>query len=235
MSLGSLLWWGIADVQVPHPELRAALRAAGFAVPLPLPSTTVVEQRAVRAWTARQERRIRPSTLIPEEELAPLRAVYRELHLAIDLSRLIRRLVEHIPGAVQVRVEGGLVFAPPEAHAELLRLRTLIRDLPLAPESAAPAAHLIAVADTPETRADLAEAVMAGLLQELNALNRGVDRLQANDRVVRPDTINDRQIQVRTVAERAHTHAGLLTAAQQETLAAAVEGLEQRLVRLAKR
>jgi hypothetical protein len=189
----------------------------------------LVEQRARRAWTQRQGRVTgRPA----EEELAPLRAVYRELHIGRDLTRLIVRLVADIPGAVRVRTEGGLIVAPPPSLAALLRLRTLIRNLPLAPESPTPAAYLVPVADTPEARADLAEAVTTGLLQDLALLNRGVDHLQAKSRVMQSGTIRDRQAQVRAIVARAEAHAELLTAAQREALTVAVDALERRLARL---
>jgi hypothetical protein len=141
--------------------------------------------------------------------------------------------VERIPGAVGVRLDGGLVFAPPEALPDLLRVRTLIGSLPPT-DAATPALYLVALADEPVTRADLAAAVTAGLLQDLAALEHDLNRLQVGGRHIRPPTVARRQVQVQAVARRAQAHAGLLGEAQRTAVEAALNALERRLAEMGR-
>jgi hypothetical protein len=215
--LGYLCWWNLGDVRVAHTELHAALQVAGFPVTLTPPTAHAVEQRVLRAAGGRAA------------DLEALRAQYQDTHVAIDLTRLLGQIVERIPGAVGVRLDGGLVFAPPEALPDLLRVRTLIGSLPTM-KGAAPALYLAAQADEPVTRADLAAAVTAGLLQDAAALEHDLLRLQVGGRHIRPPTLARRQAQVQAVARRVEAHAGLLGETQRAAVEAALTALERRLV-----
>ncbi|HEU4325491.1 MAG TPA: hypothetical protein VFS21_20265 [Roseiflexaceae bacterium] len=145
-----------------------------------------------------------------------------------SLSRLLVQAVERIPGAVGVRREGGVIFAPPAAHADLARLRAVLLRLPTTEDTPA-ALHLAPVADTREGRTEIAAAVTAGLMQDLAALGRELAHLQSKARTIRPDTLAERQVRLQALHDRAQLHAGLLAEAQREAIAAAVAVLARRI------
>ncbi|HEU4325704.1 MAG TPA: hypothetical protein VFS21_21370 [Roseiflexaceae bacterium] len=145
-----------------------------------------------------------------------------------SLSRLLVQAMERIPGAVGVRREGGVIFVPPAAHADLARLRTVLTRLPTTEDTPA-ALHLVPVADTREGRAEIAAAVTAGLMQDLAALGRELAHLQSKARTIRPDTLAERQVRLQALHDRAQLHAGLLTKAQRGVVTAAVAALARRL------
>jgi phytoene/squalene synthetase len=88
------------------------------------------------------------------------------------------------------------------------------------------------VEDEPQTRDHLAEAVMAGLLQDLAALERDLGRLLRRGRVKLPETLSARRVQVQAAHALVATHAGLLAVAQQASVQEALDRLERRLTEL---
>jgi hypothetical protein len=220
--LGYLFWWELHDVRIPHTELRQRLDEAGFRVPLDPPTPHMVEQRVQREAQRTADQ--------PGADTAALRARYDGMHIARDVTRVLVILVAGIGGAVGVRSDGKLMFAPSEVYADLVRLRTLVRALPTADRP--PVLFLVAVEDEPQTRDHLAEAVMAGLLQDLAALERDLGRLARRGRVKLPETLADRRVQVQAATDRVATHTGLLAVAQQATVQEALDRVEHRLTEL---
>ncbi|HEU4329342.1 MAG TPA: hypothetical protein VFS21_39760 [Roseiflexaceae bacterium] len=147
---------------------------------------------------------------------------------ADTLSRLIVQAVERIPGAVGVRREGGVIFAPPAAHADLTCLRTVLVRLPTTEDTPA-ALHLAPVADTREGRAEMAAAVTAGLMQDLAALDRELVYLQSRGKATRASTLDERQRRLQTLMARAAAHEALLTEGHQQAVTAVVAALARRL------
>ncbi|HEU4329292.1 MAG TPA: hypothetical protein VFS21_39505 [Roseiflexaceae bacterium] len=143
-------------------------------------------------------------------------------------SRLLVQAIERVPGAVGVRPEGGVVFAPHAAEPHLERLRDALAGL--ATTDPTPAGlYLLTVASTPENRAMLAETVTAGLLQDIAALGRELDHLQTKSSLIRPRTLDDRLVRLQALRERAAFHTALLTKVQRGVVTAAVAALARRI------
>ncbi|HEU4324660.1 MAG TPA: hypothetical protein VFS21_16065 [Roseiflexaceae bacterium] len=143
-------------------------------------------------------------------------------------SRLLVQAIERVPGAVGVRPEGGVVFAPRAAEPHLERLRGALAGLPTTDPTPA-GLYLLTVASTPENQAMLAGAVTAGLLQDIAALGRELDHLQTKSSLIRPRTLDDRLVRLQVLRERAAFHMALLTKAQRGVVVAAVAALARRI------
>lgn len=157
-------------------------------------------------------------------ELRPLWLRYQACYLSGDLSRMVRAIVDALPGAVCVRREGGLYFVPADQRGALLRLRALVEGLPTDGVNE-PYLELIGVPDEQETRREMARAVHRGFLAELRALDRELDDLRGKAKAVQPDTVAARLAAYRAVSARASAYADML-GMQQSAIAEAISDLQ---------
>lgn len=158
------------------------------------------------------------------QELRPLWQHYQDLYISGDLSRMVRAIIDAIPGAVCVRREGGLYFVPADQRDALKRLRALVEGLPTDGVNE-PYLEMIGVPDEKEARREMARAVHRGFLAELRALDKELDDLRSKARTVQPDTIASRLAEYKAVSDRARTYADLL-GMQQNAIAEAVTELQ---------
>lgn len=158
------------------------------------------------------------------QELRPLWQQYQERYLSGDLSRMVRAIIDSLPGAVCVRREGGLYFVPADQRDALTRLRALVEGLPTDGLNA-PYLELLGVPDEQEARRTMARAVHRGFLTELRALDKELDDLRGKAKSIQPDTIAARLAAYTTIRDRARTYADLL-GMQQSAIAEAISDLQ---------
>lgn len=158
------------------------------------------------------------------QELRPLWQHEQELYISGDLSRMVRAIIDALPGAVCVRREGGLYFVPVDQRDTLRRLRSLVEGLPTDGVNE-PYLEMIGVPDEQEARREMARAVHRGFLAELRAMDKELDDLRGKAKSVQPDTIAARLSAYRAVSDRAQTYADLL-GMQQSTIAGAISDLQ---------
>lgn len=157
-------------------------------------------------------------------ELRPLWQYYQNLYISGDLSRMVRSIIDTIPGAVCVRREGGLYFVPADQHDALKRLQALVEGLPTDGVNE-PYLELIGVPDEQEARRTMARAVHRGFLSELRAMDKELDDLRSKAKTVQPDTIAARLAAYKAVNDRARTYADLL-GMQQSIIEGAISELQ---------
>lgn len=158
------------------------------------------------------------------QELRPLWQHYQDLYISGDLSRMVRAIIDAIPGAVCVRREGGLYFVPADQRDALKRLRALVEGLPTDGVNE-PYLEMIGVPNEREARREMARAVHRGFLAELRAMDKELDDLRSKAKTVQPDTIAARLAAYKAVSDRARTYADLL-GMQQSTIAEALTELQ---------
>ncbi|WP_129677337.1 DUF6744 family protein [Candidatus Chloroploca sp. Khr17] len=149
------------------------------------------------------------------DALRPRWRTYQTLHLAGDLTHLIRTIIDAIPGAVCVRREGGLFFVPVSEHATLLRLRQLVAALPTDGEHE-PYVELLGVPDEAAARRTMARAVHRGMLADVQAMQSDLNDLQRKAKQVKASTIAQRLSAYQQVIARAQLYADLLGMHQQD-------------------
>lgn len=143
------------------------------------------------------------------QELRPLWQHYQDLYISGDLSRMVRTIIDALPGAVCVRREGGLYFVPVSQRNALQRLRTLVEGLTTDGVNE-PYLEMIGVPDEKEARREMARAVHRGFLAELRAMSKELDDLRSKAKTVQPETIAARLTEYKAVSDRARTYLDLL-------------------------
>jgi hypothetical protein len=157
------------------------------------------------------------------DELAPYWQQYRDLFIARDLSQMMRGIIDGM-NAIPLRRAGGVYFVPHKEREPLMRLRSLLTDIPQLPELP-PFVCALGVPDALETRRSLAKAVHAGLLDEIGSLRGDLERLMAGGERVREKTIAQRL----SLYQRLRAKAGMyqeLLGMQQDQVRAAIRELE---------
>lgn len=158
-------------------------------------------------------------------EIRPHWQHYQHLHIAGDLSRTVRAIVDDMQ-ATNLRREGGLYFVPAAQQATLERLRGLIEGLPTDRQHE-PYLLALGVPDERESRRQLTRAVHAGFIDELNAARSELDRLLQSDSKMEPETVYAHIAAYAALKAKAQTYADLL-GMQQEKIVQGVAELTER-------
>jgi hypothetical protein len=162
-------------------------------------------------------------------ELAPYWAEYKDLHIARDLSQMMREIVGGM-SATCLRREGGVYFVPAGERESLGRLRELFARLPQLPERE-PFVCALGVPDANETRRSLAVAVHAGVMDEIGLLRSDLVRVAEGGEKVREKTVEQRLLAYKRMRAKAELYRDLLGMRQGE-VSAAVAALEAQARRL---
>jgi len=156
-------------------------------------------------------------------ELQPFWAEYRELHIAGDLSEMVIKIVTALE-ATALRRSGGLYFATRARKAELDRLRQFVAALPHT-DAGEPFVCALGVPDTRQTKRQMAQALHAGIMDEVGSLFVDLSRFMERSQAVREETIKQRLALYRRVKVKAQVYADVLEM-NQEAVKAAVARLE---------
>jgi hypothetical protein len=173
---------------------------------------------------------------------------YKDLHIAADLSRMMREIVcgDLIPrtprsvgartqatknelNAVSLRPGGGLYFVPGDKRDTLERLETLIETLPT---DGVHAPFFVAqvLLDEAKAKGQVARAVHDGFLSEIQGLQTDLSRLSETDSN-KPATLASRMLAYRKIKEKAGMYADLLGMQQADVLQQ-LQTLQQRVAQL---
>jgi hypothetical protein len=142
---------------------------------------------------------------------APIRLLFaqaREMYSGADLSCLLRTLVL---ACRAVRLQRGIYFVPVSQCEWLQRLDTLVGLLPGAPLFAT-----LAQVDERRTRAQLARAIHADLVRELERVETHLRQFQNAGGQPEMDTLCQYLIRVRAVQQKARVYTELLGARVQD-------------------
>jgi len=164
-------------------------------------------------------------------QLRPLWDHYRQLVMSNEVSRIIRRFIAAM-NSVAVRGRGGVYFVPYSQLDALQRLNRFIADLPtpsLPPASERrPFLYASGVIDRPASKRQLAVALHAGIMDEVDAARKKLERFVDQEAgSVRPNTILERLAEFRQVKAKAAVYADLC-GLRQERVATAIKVLEAR-------
>ena len=134
--------------------------------------------------------------------------------------------------SVAVRGRGGVYFVPYTELDTLQRLNRFIADLPTpslpAGSERRPFLYASGVIDRPATKRQLAVALHAGIMDEVDATRKKLERFtEQEDGSVRPATILERLTEFRQIKVKAAAYADLC-GLQQESVANAIKALEAR-------
>ena len=141
-------------------------------------------------------------------ELTPYWDEYRDLHIARDLSEMMRTIIASLH-ATSLRQAGGVYFVPINERTRLNRLQTMIDALPRIPEID-PFVCALGIPDAKETKRGLAQAVHAGMMDELAGLRADLEQLSTSGGKVREQTITQRFIGFRRMRDKAELYRDLL-------------------------
>lgn len=164
-------------------------------------------------------------------QLRPLWEQYRSLVMSNEVSRIIRRIIASM-SSVAVRGRGGVYFVPYKELDALQRLNRFIADLPTpslpASSERRPFLYASGVIDRPASKQQLAVALHAGIMDEVDAARKKLERFtEMEEGTVRPTTILERLAEFRQVKAKAAVYADLC-GLQQESVANAIKALEAR-------
>ncbi len=164
-------------------------------------------------------------------QLRPLWDHYRQLVMSNEVSRIIRRIIASM-NSVAVRGRGGVYFVPYSQLDALQRLNRFIADLPTpslpAGSERRPFLYASGVIDRPASKRQLAVALHAGIMDEVDAARKKLERFVDQEAgSVRPTTILERLAEFRQVKAKALVYADLC-GLQQERVATAIKALEAR-------
>jgi hypothetical protein len=157
-------------------------------------------------------------------ELAPYWQEYKDKFIARDLSQMMREIIDRL-NATSLRRAGGVYFVPATEREPLGRLRDVIERLPRAALSD-PFVCALGIPQAEETRKGLAQAVHAGMMDEIISLRADLDRLGESSGAVREKTIAGRLIHYKRLRAKAEIYKDLLDM-QQDQVRAAIGELEQ--------
>jgi len=140
-------------------------------------------------------------------ELQPYWHEFKDLHVACDLSDMTRRIIDSLQ-ATALRRAGGVYFVPKGKRDELARLREMVAGLPHLEEQ--PFVCAFGVPDLHEAKAQMTQALHAGMLDEVAGLRADLRRLIAEGTNVREDTVITRLAAFQGVRAKAQIYADLL-------------------------
>jgi hypothetical protein len=140
-------------------------------------------------------------------ELQPYWREFKDLHVSCDLSEMTRRIIDSLQ-ATALRRAGGVYFVPKGKRDELARLREMVAGLPHLEEQ--PFVCAFGVPDLHEAKAQMAQALHAGMLDEVAGLRADLRRLIAEGTNVREDTVITRLAAFQGVRAKAQVYADLL-------------------------
>lgn len=181
------------------------------------------------------------------EALRPFWRQYKDLHIATDLSRMMRDIVcgDLIPRAsrrsqgarsvhdplqaMSLRPGGGLYFIPGDKRDTLERLEQLVYALPT-DGNHLPFFVAQALLDEAKAKGQMARAVHEGFLSELQGLQTDLERLTETDNN-KQATLSTRLLAYRKVKAKADMYADLLGMQQADVLQQ-VNALQQRVTAL---
>lgn len=151
-------------------------------------------------------------------ELTPYWQEYKDKFIARDLSVMMREIVDRL-NATSLRRAGGVYFVPATEREPLTRLREMIERLPSAPE-AEPFVCALGVPQTEVARKGLAQAVHAGIMDEIKTFRGDLERLVESDSAVREKTIMQRMLSYKRLKAKAEIYKDLLDMQQDEAQSA---------------
>ena len=140
-------------------------------------------------------------------ELQPYWQEFKVLHVACDLSEMVRRIINSLQ-ATALRRAGGVYFVPQGKRDELVRLREMVAGLPHLGDK--PFVCAFGVPDLQETKAQMTQVLHAGMLDEVASLRADLRRLIAEGTNVREDTVITRLAAFQGVRAKAQVYADLL-------------------------
>lgn len=162
-------------------------------------------------------------------ELRPLWAKYQSMITSNECSRIIRKIITSM-NSVATRNRGGVYFVPLAERATLTRLNKFIADLPTphleegSPRR--PFMYAAGVIDRPAAKRQLSVAVHAGILDEVEAVAKRLERFTGqDDKSVKGNTIVDRMREFHKVKTKAQSYADLC-GLQAESILSVVKKLE---------
>lgn len=156
-------------------------------------------------------------------ELAPYWQEYKDKFIARDLSVMMRDIIDHL-NATSLRRAGGVYFVPATEREPLGRLREMIERLPSVREIE-PFVCALGIPQAEETRKGLAQAVHAGIMDEIRSLRADLERLVESNGAVREKTITQRMLSYKRMKAKAEIYKDLLDM-QQDQVRAAISELE---------
>ena len=161
-------------------------------------------------------------------ELQPYWQEFKDLHIAGDLSEMTRRIIDSLQ-ATALRRNGGVYFIPKGNREKLFRLREVIADLPHGDDQ--PFVCAFGVPDLQETKAQMVQAIHAGMLDEIAGLRADLRRLAEDGTNVREDTVICRLATYQSIRSKAQVYADLL-GLRQDAIRSEVGELEAQARRL---
>jgi len=156
-------------------------------------------------------------------ELQPYWREFKELHIAGDLSEMVREIIDSLE-ATSLRRAGGVYFVPASKREGLGRLRGLIVRLPRG-GGQEPFICALGIPDAQETKRHLVQAVHAGMLDEIAGMQADLNRLSQGSENMREGMVGQRLAVYQQVKAKAQIYADLL-GMRQETIRSAVSRLE---------
>lgn len=161
-------------------------------------------------------------------ELQPYWQEFKDLHIAGDLSEMVRRIIDSLQ-ATALRRNGGVYFIPKGNREKLFRLRETIAALPHGDDQ--PFVCAFGVPDLQETKAQMVQAVHAGMLDEIAGLRADLRRLVEDGTNVREDTVICRLATYQSIRSKAQVYADLL-GLRQDAIRSEIGQLETQARRL---
>jgi hypothetical protein len=157
-------------------------------------------------------------------ELVPYWDQYKNKFIARDLSQMMREIVDSFK-ATSLRRSGGVYFAPVTMRESISRLRETIENLLRVPDID-PFFCALGIPDHEEAKRGLAQAVHAGIMDEIKLMRTDLEGLGASDGKVREKTIARRMLVYKRLKAKAELYSDLLDM-QQDQVRAAIGALEQ--------
>jgi hypothetical protein len=158
------------------------------------------------------------------DELAPYWDEYKNKFIARDLSEMMREIVDSLK-ATSLRRSGGVYFAPVTMRESISRLREMIENLPRVPD-VDPFFCALGIPNHYEAKKGLAQAVHAGIMDEIKSMRTDLEGLATSDGKVREKTITRRMLVYKKLKAKAELYNDLLDM-QQDQVRAAIGALEQ--------
>jgi len=140
-------------------------------------------------------------------ELQPYWREFKDLHVACDLSEMVRRITDSLQ-ATALRRAGGVYFVPKGKRDGLVRLREMVAGLPHLEDR--PFVCAFGVPDLQEAKAQMTQALHAGMLDEVAGLRADLRRLISEGTNVREDKVITRLAAFQGVRAKAQVSADLL-------------------------